>query len=313
MNPRTKNRGQSTNTLEIGAGQTLIVTWDVWAPFSSITIEPGIGTVNSSAGSMQVTAGESASYTITVNSPLRRLHQSLGSAVADVAIRVNPVFPSVIFNLTDEAIFTGGQTTLGWEIQNADSVTLMTNGAPETLTVHIGSKVVTPVVDTTFIVIAHNRYTTTDGVQATLTLTVSDPPPVPVPDPIIERFDISSLNILAGEVITFEWAVAGANSIFIDPIGELPPVGTLQQKLDITTTFTLRASDTVSQFRQVTVSQAPTPTPDPLTPTIEFFTATPTTTIVGATTNLAWSVTNGNDVITNVEIVAIGFQRGGPE
>ncbi|MFQ5407917.1 MAG: hypothetical protein ACE5FI_05770, partial [Anaerolineales bacterium] len=306
-----KEEGQQARQLEIGAGQTLIISWDVWAPFGTINIEPGIGTVDRAAGSVQVTAEESAKYTITVNSPLRRLNQSLGTAAADVAVKVNPVFPRVVLDVEREQLFRGEPTTVWWEIEEADEVTLLTNGAPETLSEHVGSRVITPDADVTFTIVARNRYTGADGVTATKTVTVSDPPPEPVPDPVIERFDISSLNILSGEVITLEWKVTGANSIFIDPIGELPPVGTLQQQPTATTTYVLRASDTVTQLRQVTVSPAPTPTPDPRTPTIEFFTATPSTVIIGSATTLAWSVKNDGDTITNVEIKSVNFQRGG--
>src|SRR5262249_22499679 len=157
---------------------------------------------------------------------------------------------------------------------------------------------------------AHNHYTGPGGfISDPITVRVQPPPTPTPPVPVIERFDVQPLVITAGESVQLDWIVTGVDKVTITGVdGDLSPNGSIQFPPTGTGTVFFKLTATnggppVVLQRSITVNPAPSPTPVPLAPKIEFFTANPPTVVADATmvaqVSLAWSVTGHT---TNIKI-----------
>ena len=141
-------------------------------------------------------------------------------------------------------------------------------------------------------------YTSQDGITRTIIVSVSVPTPTPLPPPIVERYNVNPLEITAGDKVQIQWTVANVDGVAIDPLGEFPPDGSIEDQPGQTTTYVLRATNgqvaIEPVLREVIVNPAPTATPVPGAPIIEFFTSSPSEVDLGSTAAdavvLAWSV-----------------------
>jgi hypothetical protein len=285
---------------EIMAGRVVTLTYGVsW--FARAAIDPEIGRVEGTRGTVEVAPTETTTYRLTATDFLTFLWPSWFSDSQELTVIVDPVTPIVRFTSDKDRIVTGETATLSWEVLNAEQVVLKTNGAPETLPPeqHTGSLVVSPEAETTYILEARNQYTEGQAVVRTVLINAINPTPTPLPLPVIQRFDVLPNTITAGEEVVLEWSVTGVEDITIEGLGNFPPVGRTVVKPDVTTSYQLVATNgqapPVRSLREVVVNPQPTATPVPGTPQIALFTVNFTEVALGSNeannVQIAWSVT----------------------
>jgi hypothetical protein len=198
----------------------------------------------------------------------------------------------VFFNADPQTINEGQSSTLSWRVVGAQQVSVQGPG----ITSNVQN--------------AEHSLPVQPAVSAEYTLSVNGAPPRPVrvnvipptptpppPAPVVQRFDVTPLEIVAGESVQLDWEVSGVSVVRIDPLlggGELPPSGSTSQTLEENTLFVLTASngnpdEDVRLTREVIVN------PAPVKPEILTFAANPTSVTRGQrrSVTLSWEV-SGN-------------------
>ncbi len=206
----------------------------------------------------------------------------------------------------------GESATIFWEVSDADSVILLTNGAPESIPREqfVFNRVVNPVIDTQYVLQATNPFRTeSDNFTIRVLQPTPTPSPTPVP-PVIVRYDVEPKVITAGQQVKIDWEVTGVNEVRISNVtpgdSPLPAKGSINVTPQETTLYVLSAGTGDTAIRQqweVQVNPAPGPTPTPRTPAIEFFTVNPASVVRGNpeanAVVIAWSVFTPT---TNIQI-----------
>ena len=293
---------------EIMAGNKVTLNWESsW--FARVSIDQGVGALEGANGKVEIAPLKSTTYQLTAATPLLEvLFRDWFTDTQEVTVIVDPVEPIVRFNVDRDKVIEGETVTLSWQVLNAEEIVLSINGAPETLPLaqSTGSRVIKPEGETVFTLRARNQYTTGEGIVQTRVVNSTKPTATPLPPPIIQRFDVLPSPITEGEEVTLEWSVTGVDEVTIEPLGAFPPSGKLIEKPTTTTSYRLIANngqESAISLKEVVVNPAPTPTPIPGTPRIEFFTVTPSEAAVGSAEagniTLAWSVTGD---FTSIEL-----------
>ena len=320
--------------IQIQAGQTVTLYWRTWAPLGHLQIQSSIpqdtaaGAVDGATGSKTFKPIDSVTYDLQAQNFLTSLYAPLFSAHWSIPVEVAGVLPGISFTGTTTSgsinaqtrtitIVRGQSVTLLWTVVRTDELFLLTNDAPQTIAPdkYTGSLDVSPEADTTYKLQAHNHYTGAGGfISDPITVRVVEPSATPLPVPVIDRFDVQPLVITAGESVQLDWVVTGVDKVTITGVdGDLSPNGSIQVAPPGTGTVFFKLTATnggapVVLQRAITVNPAPTPSPVPLAPKIEFFTANPATVVADATTvaqvALAWSVTGHT---TNIKISGPDF------
>ncbi len=320
--------------IQIQAGQNVTLYWRTWAPLGHLQIQSSIpqdteaGAVDGATGSKTFKPIDSVTYDLQAQNFLTSLYPPLFSAHWTIPVEVAGVLPGISFTGTTTSgtinaqtrtitIIRGQAVTLLWTVVRTDELFLLTNDAPQTIAPekYTGSLDVAPEVDTTYKLQARNHYTGAGGfISDPITVRVIPPPTPTPPVPVIERFDVQPLVITAGESVQLDWIVTGVDKITITGVdGDLSPNGSIQVAPTGTGTVFFKLTATnggapVVLQRAITVNPAPSPSPVPLAPKIEFFTANPSSVVGDATTAaevaLAWSVTGHT---TNIKISGPDF------
>lgn len=301
----------NTDTPEIISGETPTLTWQV-SPFADVKIDQEVGEQGRGNGSVTVAPLEDTTYRLTASTPLLSLLlPGWFSVTRELTLAVDPIFPIVRFKVDNDQnqIIAGESATLSWKVLNADEVIFSANGALETIPKeqYTASRVVSPQGQASFSIQARNRYTTAEPVSKTILINAIAPTETPIPIPVINRFDALPSPIIAGEEVTLEWNTSGAEKVRIDPLGqEFPPIGKVVLKPEQSTSYILTALNGPAErksLREVVVNPAPTPTPVPGAPIVDFFTGTPLEVAVGSdeasNIQLAWSVSGD---VTDIEL-----------
>lgn len=239
---------------------------------------------------------------VTARLPQDWLYQA---KVARLAL--SPVMPEILIFTADKQQFLAGDTlTIFWEVVNADNVTLLVNGERQPLrsTEHTHQLVVTPAGDTTYELIAKDESGQTTAatpivvqrVPATpepvaaseagvieaafAQMVISDtqvvqmivPPPEP---PEIFSFNVTPNEITAGETVTIDWSVDPEATVSVYPlVGPFFSTGKATDNPQETTQYRLTVSNgqtsPIQIVREVVVQAAPTPTPSPSKPIVEY-------------------------------------------
>jgi hypothetical protein len=308
------------DTREIESGESVTLSWRA-SPFAGLYLDPGVGKLEGSEGSITLEPLENVTYVLRAENLLTNLSARWFGATAEIPIVVDPVLPQVKFSVDQTSVSNGDAVRVSWEIDRADEVILTVNGAPDTIlpSEYIGNRQFILDRDTTFTIKAINRYTPPDGITDSKTVTVTTPTATPLPLPVIQRFDVTPLTITSGQSVTVSWAVTGARTVTIEGIGDVPDSGSISLKPEASTAYTLKASngeaDISSPLQQVIVNPAPTPTPLPGTPKIEFFIASPAEVAIGSpeskSVELSWSVT-GDTTSIELNSPTLGKSTGLP-
>ncbi|MDR3703600.1 MAG: OmpA family protein [Candidatus Sulfopaludibacter sp.] len=266
------------NPASIQPGQSSTLTWVVQGA-TSVSISPGIGSVNANSGSTSVTPAQTTTYTLTATGAGGTVNQSVTVTVGATTAG-NPQI--LRFEASPLNIAPGGQSTLSWTTSGATQVSISPNVGNVTAN---GSTTVQPSATTTYTLTA----TSADGksVTAPVTVTVS-----PANIPQILTFVATPQNISPGQSTKLCWQVNGATNISITNVGSnLNPNDCATVSPSQTTTYTLTATNSTGQIQgNVTVNVG--------TVQILSFTANPVYSIVaGGAVTLTWATANASSVV----------------
>ncbi len=263
------------NPATVSAGQSSTLIW-VTKNATSVTITPGVGTVNPS-GSVSVTPTATTTYTLTATGPNGTVNQAVtvtvGAAGAAQIVR---------FEASPLSIAPGGQTTLSWATNNATTVTISPNVGAVTAN---GSTTVSPNATTTYTLTATNAQ---GSVTSPVTVTVSGNAV-----PQVVTFVANPSAISNGQQTKLCWQVTNASNISISP-----GVGSNLNANDCatvaptsTTVYTLTATNGAGQIQaNATVTVG--------TVQILSFTANPpNSTAAGSPVVLQWTTANATSVV----------------
>ncbi|MDD5312639.1 MAG: CAP domain-containing protein [Dehalococcoidia bacterium] len=317
----------TSDLTKITSGEHTALNWNVTGA-TKVSIDQGVGTVNSQRGSKEISPTADTVYKLTATN-------SAGSVTKTVTVTVTepgPVtshlpappepsytppatsslpstLPPVIsfFSAGPAAISAGGCSTLSWLVSGATSITINPGGTVVTAS---GSAPVCPAATTSFTLTATNA---AGSVSSTATVTVSAAPPVPAAVPVINSFSASPGSVTAGNCSTLSWLVSGATSIAINQgVGAVPASGTASVCPAATTTFSLTATNaagSVTSTAVVTVSAAP---PPGVPPVINSFTASPGSISSGDCSTLSWNVSGALTITINPGGMSVGASGTSP-
>jgi len=120
--------------------------------------------------------------------------------------------------------------------------------------------------------------------------------------PVVSSFGADPPTIAAGESSTLSWIVVGATTVSIDQgIGNVALTGRRAVMPSATTVYTLKATNaagmSATATAQVIVSGAPSISA--VLPSVNYFTANPSSIIAGSSAILSWDVSNATSITIN--------------
>ncbi|MCC7360147.1 MAG: FHA domain-containing protein [Anaerolineales bacterium] len=324
-----------TGAIQLTAGESVSLYWraNPWTRLtveSSLALDPDAGSVPGPVGNKTFTPIDDVNYTLRGENLLTSLFPTFFSDRQTITVKVQGVEPGLYFTGTVSSgavdfdaqtntltIVQGGAIVLSWNVVRADELFLLTNGAAQSISPEqfTSSLTVAPEADTVYQLRALNHYTGVDGkISSPITVKVVAPSATPLPIPVIQRFDVQPQVITAGESIRLDWVVTGVTEVTILGVdGVYAPTGSIEVSPAEpgTYSYVLTASNggepkTLQQI--VTVLPAPSATPEPLAPKIDFFTITPDEVVEGsaqaAAVTLAWAVSGAT---TDIQISGPDF------
>ncbi len=281
--PTISTFGASSNSLPMGGG-TVTLSWSVLQA-SALSIDNGVGVVTGRS-QVNVNVTQTTTFTLTANNAAGN-----STATTSVTVFVPTSVPSIIsFTVSPSTLPAGGgNVTLSWGTTNAATVSISGVG------VVTGSSNVVAVTGTTNFTLT--APTVVGSSTASTSVTVQ-----PGVAPLISAFSASPSTVTAGNNTTLSWSVSGATSLSIDH--SLGTVTGSSKLISIpsagTWVFTLTATNqwgTSSAQTTVIANVAP--------PTINAFSATPTSFTVGNSTTLQWNVTGATNLSLDNGIGAV--------
>ena len=201
---------------EVGPGEAVSLCWQVEG-VSNVAIAPGTFTSTNGSGCTTVNPQQTTTYTLTAGTGSTAI---TATAVISVVSQVR----ILTFTANPPQVTNAGATTLTWTTENATSVVITGNGAPNGNQAANGSVAVKPAADTTYTLIAYGQRS---QVSAVLLVRVNasgttgggplaDAGPnqsVYVP---IAYIDASNSKSADGSPLTYSWRVAGLKLADID-------------------------------------------------------------------------------------------------
>lgn len=254
------------NPQTITSGDSSTLSWTA-ANATAVAISPGIGSVDTDGGSMEVFPTSTTIYTITATAS----GGQTASAQATVTVEDEDP-PTATLTANPTSIQEGGSSTLSWSVTNADTVSIspgIGSVDPES------STEVSPTSTTTYTLTAVGPGGTTTR-QATVLVT-SDPNEVQV------SITASPASLSpGGGTSTLTWSSTNADTVSISPgLTGLTTNGNIDVTITETTTYTITATGaTGSATDQVTIYVS-----QPSPPTIMINGNNPVTIFVGSAYN----------------------------
>ncbi len=198
--------------------------------------------------------GQSYSFRLTVTDD----KGAKGIDTVTVTTRSASVEPVQIvsFVANPPSIQAGQASTLVWQVNNADEVTITGLGRVD----QSGSSSVSPTTTTTYTLTARNS---AGAISQSVTITVQQSPSGELPR--VANFSASPTTIDRGQSSTLAWSVENATSVQITGLGTVSNTGTQTVQPTETTTYTLTATNAQGQVSTsvtvtVNVPSAPAPT-----------------------------------------------------
>ena len=257
--PQTQLVGCFATPANITAGEAATINFTSQNA-TSVNVTPGVGNVAQS-GSFVVSPTTTTTYTLTAAGPNNQ------AATCSVTVTVNPTTPTgtvpriIRFTAAPTQIISGQKSTLVWQVENADTVTI--SPVPGTVQL-VGTSDVTPAQTTTYTLTATNK-TGSSTSQATVTVIqaaqitsfTANPPVSPAP----------------GSNVVLTCLASNATSVTIAGAGALSAIGTTVVNPTVDTTYTCTATgngttDTKSVLVKVTQPAGPPPPPTGPPPTV---------------------------------------------
>ena len=196
----------NASPLTINQGQNSVLTWETTGA-DQVTIDR-IGSVGTS-GSATVAPTTTTAYTITVTNPFGTVSSTLTIEV------VPPGMPRILnFVASPQEILGGEQSTLSWEVENADTVTITDLGTVDLS----GTSTVSPEATQAYVLTASNSQ---GQVTATATVTVIQ--------------GVRIVNFTADKTVvnrprdpaTLTWSTENAIRVVITGVGDVEPNGSI--------------------------------------------------------------------------------------
>jgi hypothetical protein len=208
---------------------------------------------------------------------MQRLFLALILVLALLSPSCSSLIPDITsFKVIPDTITEGQSAKLLWHVTGASSVSI----DPVGVVAPSGEQTVKPSTTTAYTISASGFAGT---VSKSVVLKVT-------PRAITIDFNINPATLMSGGIATLSWNVAGATTVLIDQgIGEVPPTGSKSVNPQVTTTYTLTASNpgnsgtasvTIAVNQPISVS----------------FTANPTATFSGQGSILKWDTTGATSV-----------------
>jgi len=310
---RTFN-SEGSSVRVVRAGEMITLNWNA-SSLANLRVNPLLGDLEAAVGTATVVPTADVVYELRAENWLSRLNSNWFSDTAEVRVFVTPIPPEIrFFEVDKEAIIEGEEITLSWNVVGADDLILEINSVPQSLADHAGTLADDPQQETTYRLVAINPY---KEESASHVVRVNPPTPTPIPTPEIRKFIVNPPVIVAGESVTLEWEIAGADDVSISGVGAgLPLIQTITQSPQETTNYVLNAANGPARIEPIArvvfvtpPSPTPTSTPEPDAPEIVLFASSATELIQGKATpaddekniTLNWLV---KGTVTNVELNA---------
>jgi len=192
------------------------------------------------------------------------------------------------FTATPQGINRGESSTLNWQIDNADEVTISGIGSVNNQT---GTQKVSPTETTVYTLTAKNSVGETTATVAVV---------VNTPEPTFLRCGVTPANIVQGETASLAWQAINADSVTLTGSGNVALSGSQSVSPMQNTTYTLVATNengSISCPLTVQVTEG-------VVPRILNFTASYLEMLAGDSSTLLWQVENADEVtITDVGTV----------
>jgi hypothetical protein len=201
------------------------------------------------------------------------------------------------FAANPETISAGGTSQLSWEVTGATSVNI-DNGVGSVAV--NGTRTVLPPSTTSYTITAANQYGSTHASAQVLVSGGGGATPPASGLPVINSFNASPDVVAAGGSSVLSWNVANATAVSISPIiGNVNPVsGSGTVTVGSTTTFVMTATNASgSTNSSLTVSVAGGAPPSAGFPSINSFTASHVSILVGGSSTLSWNVSGASQVV----------------
>ena len=224
----------TANPVQVRAGQPVNLLWLI-ENADSATITPVVGAVNATQGSTPVTPSETTTYRLTAKN-------ATSEAVETVTVNVERPLPRIIsFQASPATIDRGQSSTLSWQTENTDTVTVSGVGTVRAN----GTAPISPTETTTYTITATNQF---GSASATAVVQVGTAPPAGGGLPRIIRFTGSPMDITVGERTTIDWLVENATAVSISTLGTVGLQGNVPASPTANTLYTLTASNAQGQI-----------------------------------------------------------------
>ncbi|MEJ7606630.1 MAG: PKD domain-containing protein [Bryobacteraceae bacterium] len=257
-----------------------VITYQ-WTQLSGPAVS--LSGMNTSRISFTAAEGQSYSFRLTV----RDSQGQTGTDSVVVTTSSRQAVQIIRFQASPDRIRAGEQSTIDWQVLNADTVTI----TPGIGTVgNNGSRQVSPAQTTRYTLTARNS---SGDVTATTTVVVEALPPAQ-----FLACTVSPMNIMPGESATITYNTANADQVMISGIGPVDSSGSRVVSPTQTTSYTLTATNAAGPVLcNLTVQVTPG-----TAPRVIAFTANPTTITAGQSSTLTYNVEGAE----SVEIATIG-------
>ncbi|MGH9962330.1 MAG: hypothetical protein ACREBC_35305, partial [Pyrinomonadaceae bacterium] len=297
----------SANPARIELGQSTSLQWTTTdATSANITPSPTagsglsgpIGVTPISSGSLSVTPTQVGTYTYTFTATSTGCSTQQAQQTATVIVDPVPPLPScptINSFVGDSCILPGDNATLQWNVIDFDTMASSGGGINNTDLTGSGSLVVSPSSPTTYTLTAAR--TGCAPKSANVTVNIADVPTV-------NSFTASPSTINAGQSTTLQWSVSNTASVRIagtDGSTYFPGGNSLTVSPASTTTYTITATSGGCSPQQ---TQAQVTVNVGLCPTINSFTANPSSILAGSNSTLQWTVSDAASVLLNGNPVA---------
>jgi hypothetical protein len=292
------NSFKADNNL-IGVGESTTLRWKT-SPFTHNVAITGVEkAISGSQGAMQVFPALTVNtYTLTASTWLWSL---LGLTPREMPVTVmavpgEPVIST--FTVSSEEALVGDEVTLRWSVDNTDKLLLTINGVTETFedSNDFNGERKLAIEKATLISL--------EAINSSGTIVDSRFIEVSQPSIVIERFELSQSTITTGDQVTISWKVSGVGmadggEVTISAFDSVLPLeGQMTFFPKESMEFVLTARNRKLQESRILPVGVLEPGTPPSAPTIDFFTAAPSSLVGPGNVELAWSVSGAYDSIS---------------
>ena len=211
----------------------------------------------------------------------------------------SPPVPAITtFNATPSSLAAGSSATLRWEVTNASTVSIDQGIGTVALS---GNRSITPGPTTIYKLTATNQYGSSTATTQILVTGASTSAGSIFNLPYVAVFTVQPANTIADNPVLLSWDVRNAFDVVIEPgLSIIPVTGSKQLTAPrFTTTYKLTATNdqgSILATTTLTVSGVLPQIETPITPVINYFTASPYVIHKGDKATLSWQTMGGSAV-----------------